>query len=431
MSEAPPITDGSASGDLGPFSRVEWMIAGRYLRARRREGAISVIAGFSLAGIFLGVGTLIVVMSVMNGFRIELVNRILGAQPHIVVLPAEGSGLVEYDAVAGRLSRHPAVTRAAPMVEGRLMASSHAGAAGVLLRGLRFEDLKTLDSVADPEEARGDIANYREGVAIGAGLADALDLRPGGTITLISPRGPVTPFGVRPRLKSWTVAYVFRIGIHQYDNAFVFMPLEGAQKFLGREGRADGVEVMVAEPERVEEVSAALAPAVGENVRLWDWKRENGAFITALKVEANVMFLILSLIFLIVALNIVSGLVMLVKEKTPHIGIMRTFGMKRGAVLRIFFIAGSATGIVGTALGVVGGVLFTVYIHDIQAVVEWATGTPVWDSELRYLTRLPAVLQWRDVALTVVTALGFSFLATLYPAWRAARLDPVQALHNA
>ncbi|MEM9370738.1 MAG: lipoprotein-releasing ABC transporter permease subunit [Pseudomonadota bacterium] len=419
-----------ASKAPGPFSRLEWMIAGRYLRARRREGTISVIAGFSLVGILLGVGTLIVVMSVMNGFRVELVNRILGAQPHIIALSSDRKGLSDFDAMAGRLAQHPDVTRVAPMIEGQLMASSKEGNSGALVRGMRLEDLLSLDGVANPEDSRGDIRNLESGVAVGMGLADKLRLNVGDKITLINPRGLVTIGGVKPRIKSYEITYVFRVGMHQYDSAFVFMPLEEAQKFFNKTGVVDGVEVMVTDPDRVEDISTELYPAIGSQAFLWNWQRENGAFITALKVEANVMFLVLSLIFLIVALNIVSGLIMLVKEKTPHIGIMRTFGMKRGAVMRIFFIAGSAIGVTGTILGVIGGVLFTVYIHDIQALVEWVTGTPVWDSELRYLTRLPAVLQWWDVILTVVTALSFSFLATLYPAWRAARLDPVQALRN-
>ncbi|MEM7668047.1 MAG: lipoprotein-releasing ABC transporter permease subunit [Pseudomonadota bacterium] len=419
-----------ASKAPGPFSALEWMIAGRYLRARRREGTISIIAGFSLVGILLGVGTLIVVMSVMNGFRVELVNRILGAQPHIIALSSDRTGLSDYDAMAGRLAQHPAVTRVAPMIEGQLMASSDGNNSGALVRGMRLDDLLSLDGVANPEQSRGDIANFENGVAIGMGLADKLRIDTGDKITLINPRGMVTIGGVVPRIKPYEVTYIFRVGMHQYDSAFVFMPLAQAQKFFNKIDRVDGVEVMVTDPDRVEEISEELYPAVGAQAFLWNWQRENGAFITALKVEANVMFLVLSLIFLIVALNIVSGLIMLVKEKTPHIGIMRTFGMKRGAVMRIFFIAGSAIGVTGTILGVIGGVLFTLYIHDIQAVVEWVTGTPVWDSELRYLTRLPAVLQWWDVGLTVITALSFSFLATLYPAWRAARLDPVQALRN-
>ena len=418
------------SAHPGPFSRLEWMIAGRFLRARRREGTISVIAGFSLVGILLGVGTLIVVMSVMNGFRVELVNRILGAQPHILVLSADRQGLTDYDATANRLRGLPEITRAAPMIEGQLMASTRIGNAGALVRGMRLEDLQSLDGVANPEEFRGSLDDYRQGVAIGMGLADKLGLIPGDQITLISPRGLTTPFGVKPRIKSYLVTYIFRVGMSQYDNAFVFMPLDEAQAFFNKPRRVDGIEVMVSDPDAVREIQPQLLPAIGTGAYFWNWQDANGAFITALKVEANVMFLVLSLIFLIVALNIVSGLIMLVKEKTRHIGIMRTFGMRRGAIMRIFFISGSAIGVTGTVLGVIAGVLFTVYIHDIQAAVEWISGTQVWDSELRYLTRLPAVLQWRDVALTVITALSFSFLATLYPAWRAARLDPVEALRN-
>ncbi|MEM0945224.1 MAG: ABC transporter permease, partial [Pseudomonadota bacterium] len=376
----------------GPFSALEWMIAGRYLRARRREGTISVIAGFSLLGIFLGVGTLIVVMSVMNGFRVELVGRILGTQPHIIALSYDQAGLAEFDTLAKRLGAHPEVTRAAPMIEAQLLASASGGNAGALVRGLRPADLATLKGVADPEEARGDITLFGtgdgEGLAIGAGLADKLRLRVGDSITLISPRGLTTPFGVKPRIKSYPVAYIFRVGMSQYDNVFVFMPLEEAQKFFSKPDRVSGIEMTVTDPDRVAEIARTLGPSLSGGF-FSTWQDTNGAFITALKVEANVMFFVLSLIFLIVALNIVSGLIMLVKEKTRHIGIMRTYGMRRGAIMRVFFIAGSAIGVVGTVLGVVGGILFTVYIHEIQGAVEWVTGTSVWDPELRYLTRLP------------------------------------------
>ncbi|HUF87959.1 MAG TPA: lipoprotein-releasing ABC transporter permease subunit [Thermohalobaculum sp.] len=418
MSEAPPRA----------FSRLEWMIAWRYLRARRKEGAISVIAGFSLAGIMLGVGTLIVVMSVMNGFRAELVERILGAQPHILVLSSSGAGLGDYDAIAERLAGHGQVTRVAPMIEGQVMASTEAGNSGALIRGMRAGDVATLPGVANPEEARGSLEDYGEGIAVGAGLARKLRIGVGDTLTLISPRGMTTPFGVSPRVKGYPVAYIFRIGMSEYDNAFVFMPLEEAQAYFNKTDRVDGVEVMVARPDRVEQIGAELLPLIGEDAYLWNWQRANGAFIAALKVEANVMFIILSLIFVIVGMNILSGLIMLVKEKGHHIAIMRTFGMTQGSILRIFFICGAAIGVVGTVLGVIAGVLFVVYIQEIQAVVEAVTGASVWDPELRYLTRLPAVLMPRDVVLTCAVALGFAFLATLYPARRAARLDPVEAL---
>jgi len=421
-------TAGAAEAPPRPFSRLEWMIAGRYLRARRKEGAISVIAGFSLAGILLGVGTLIVVMSVMNGFRAELVNRILGAQPHIIVLPSSPGGLTDYDQLAAKIASNPDVTRTAPMIEGQVMASTDAGNSGALVRGMRKQDVLTLPGVAEPEESSGSLDNYDQGVAIGAGLARKLRLSVGDRITLISPRGLTTPFGVAPRVKSYEVTYIFRIGMSEYDNAFVFMPLAEAQAYFKKPGRVDGVEVMVDDPDRVEEVGAALYPLLPTDTYLWNWKRANGGFIAALKVEANVMFIILSLIFVIVALNIVSGLIMLVKEKGQQIAIMRTFGMSRGAILRIFFICGAAIGVVGTGLGVVAGVLFTVYIHEIQGVVEAVTGASVWDPEIRFLTRVPAVLMPRDVLLTCSVSLAFALIATLYPARRAARLDPVEAL---
>ena len=419
-----------AASDAAPrtFSRLEWMIAWRYLRARRKEGAISVIAGFSLAGIMLGVGTLIVVMSVMNGFRAELVGRILGAQAHIIVLPSTGEGLTDYDRLAAQIAGNPEVTRAAPMVEGQVMASTDAGNAGALIRGLRKQDLLSLPGVAHPEESYGNLDDFGPGLAIGEGLARKLQVGVGDSITLISPRGLTTPFGVAPRLKTYPIAYIFRIGMSEYDRVFVFMPLDEAQAYFRKEGRADGIEVMVKDPDMVEEIGTGLYPLIGSQAYLWNWQRANSSFISALKVEANVMFIILSLIFVIVGLNIVSGLIMLVKEKTRHIAIMRTFGMTRGSILRIFFICGSAIGVTGTALGVVAGVLFTTYIQEIQWLVEAVTGTSVWDPELRFLTRLPAVLMLKDVVLTCSVSLLFAFLATLYPARRAARLDPVEAL---
>jgi len=328
------------------------------------------------------------------------------------------------DAVAG----HPDVIRVAPTIEGQVMGSSDVGNAGALIRGMRKEDLLSLPGVANPEEFAGSLDNYDQGVAIGAGLARKLRLRVGDQITLISPRGLSTPFGVTPRIKSYAVTYIFRIGMSEYDKVLVFMPLAEAQAYFNKIDRVDGIEVMVADPDRVEQIGLEISPKIGTQTYLWNWQRANGSFISALKVEANVMFIILSLIFVIVALNIVSGLIMLVKEKGRHIAIMRTFGMPRGAILRIFFICGSAIGVVGTGLGVVAGVLFVTYIQEIQALVEAVTGTSVWDPELRYLTRLPAVLQFGDVVLTVSVSLAFAFLATLYPARRAARLDPVEAL---
>jgi lipoprotein-releasing system permease protein len=403
------------------------MIAGRYLRARRREGAISVIAGFSLVGIMLGVATLIIVMSVMNGFRAELVDRILGAQPHISVLASEG-GIRDYDRLAERIEETPHVTRAAPTIDRQVMASSEASNTGALVRGLREEDLMTLEAVADPETRRGDIARFAEGVAIGAGLARQLRLDVGDRITLVSPRGLTTPFGVKPRVKGYEIVYIFRIGMSQYDNAFVFMPLAEAQAFFNRPDSVAAIEVMVDRPDRVEAIGQELIPLLTADQYLWNWKRANGAFLSALRVERNVMFLILTLIILVAALNIISGLIMLVKDKGRDIGILRTMGLTRGAILRVFFICGAAIGVIGTVLGVGLGVVFTAYIEEIQAAVEALSGGSVWDPQIRFLTRVPAVMHLSDLVFTVAIALGLSFGATWYPARRAARLDPVEAL---
>ena len=412
----------------GPFSRLEWMIAGRYLRARRREGAISVIAGFSLVGIMLGVATLIIVMSVMNGFRSELVGRILGAQAHITVLSNTGRGLVDYDQLAEAISKQAHVTRAAPIIEGQVMASSDAGNSGALVRGMREADLLTLDAVANPESSSGDITRFNDGVAIGDGLARKLRLRVGDGITLISPRGLTTPFGVAPRIKTYPVSYIFRIGMSQFDNAFVFMPLTEAQAYFRKPGVVDGIEVMVDDPDAVEDIGLELMPIVNSQGYLWNWQRQNSGFLSALDVERNVMFLILTLIILVAALNIISGLIMLVKDKGRDIGILRTMGLTRGAILRIFFICGASIGVVGTILGVILGVVFTRNIHEIQGAVEAISGSSVWNPEIRLLSRVPAVMHTSDVVFTVMIALTLSFLATWYPAWRAARLDPVEAL---
>ncbi|MEM8624637.1 MAG: ABC transporter permease [Pseudomonadota bacterium] len=326
-----------------PFGRLEWMIAGRYLRSRRREGFISVIAGFSLVGIMLGVATLIIVMSVMNGFRTELVDRILGAQAHISVLPFDQGRLEDYDALDADLAGLDGVTRTAPVIERQVLATSRTNNTGVLVRGMRAEDLLELDGVAAPEEASGSLADYGPGLAIGAGIATKLGLRVGDRITLISPRGMTTPFGTKPRTKAYPVAYIFRIGMHQYDSAYVFMPLEEAQAYFNNPNRVDGIEVMVDDPLAIDAgqpfndaVSRSIESAAAGRGYLWNWKAANGSFLQALDVERNVMFLILALIILVAALNIISGLIMLVKDKGRDLGLLRTMGLTRGAVLRVF-----------------------------------------------------------------------------------------------
>lgn len=414
------------------FSRLEWMIAGRYLRARRKEGAISVIAGFSLAGILLGVGTLIVVMSVMNGFRIELVRQIVGAQPHIAVLGASGEGLENYDEIAARLAGVKGVTRAAPRMEQTVMITAPDGkATGVLARGLRKDDLP--EGVAEPEWSAGSLNDFEEGVAIGEGVARELGIVAGDTVTLITPPNKDTAFGRIPTRRAYLVSYVFRVGYYPYDSQLIFLPLDEAQGLLNQRGSVDQIEVMVAAPDALaadnsDALSQAIRAQLGPGNYLYNWKRQNGAFLAALDTERAAMFVILSLIILVAALNIVSGLIMLVKEKGQNIGIMRTFGMTRGSILRVFFICGASIGVIGTILGVIGGVLFVTYIHEIQGAVEWLFGVPLWPVEVRGLSTIPADMQLTDVVATAVVALVLSLLATWYPASRAARMDPVEAL---
>ncbi|MEM6972473.1 MAG: lipoprotein-releasing ABC transporter permease subunit [Pseudomonadota bacterium] len=424
------MTAQSPTTTAAPFSRLEWLIAGRYLRARRREGVISVIAGFSLVGIMLGVATLIIVMSVMNGFRVELTDRILGAQSHITVLPYDRAGLADYDALADTIAGVDGITRAAPVLERQVLAVGDGGNSGVLVRGMRPSDLETLDGVASPEDARGDLSRFPEGVAIGAGVARTLGVGVGDRVTLINPTGNATPFGTAPRSKSFEVTYIFRIGMAQYDSAYVFVPLDMAQAFFNRIDAVDHIEVMLEDAYALEEVGTGITAVAGGCCYLWNWQRANGAFLAALDVERRVMFIILALIILVAALNIISGLTMLVKDKGRDIAILRTMGLTRGAVLRVFFICGSTIGVVGTVLGVGLGIVFTLNIQEIQGFVEAVSGGEVWNPEIRMLTRVPAVMVPSDVVMTVCIALGLSFLATFYPARRAARLDPVEALRR-
>jgi lipoprotein-releasing system permease protein len=411
-----------------PFAAFEWMIALRYLRARRQEGFVSVISGFSLVGIALGVATLIIVMSVMNGFRHELLSRILGLNGHAVVQSFEGN-LVHFDEAVARVRAVPGVTRAAPIIDGQVMATSDNLSAGVIVRGMRKADLKSLTTVSSTL-SEGALARYEGGdnVIIGARLADKLRLQPGMTITLIAPKGNITPFGTTPRVKTYTIAGTFRIGMSEYDQTFIFMPLDEAQAYFNMDGSVSGIEVMVADPDRIESMIGPIATAAGPLSRVVTWQDMNSSLFGALEVERNVMFLILTLIILVAALNIVSGLIMLVKDKGGDIAILRTMGATRGAVMRVFFISGASIGVIGTLLGFIIGVVFCANIEEIRQFLSSLTGTTLFNPEIYFLSRMPAEMNPREVIAVVLMALGLSFLATLYPSWRAARLDPVEAL---
>jgi len=410
------------------FAPFEWMLSLRYLRARRKEGFISVIAGFSFLGIMLGVATLIIVMAVMNGFRQELLEKILGLNGHLLIQPLERP-LTDWAAVSDRVSQVPGVRLAAPIVEGQALASSPFNASGVLVRGIRAADLAKLGSIADNIK-QGTLAGFDQGqgLAIGSRLAEQLSLRAGDNITLVAPRGAVTPMGTTPRIKTYKVAAVFTIGMSEYDAAFVFMPLPEAQAYFNRNGDVTAIEVYTDSPDRIDDFRKLINDAAKRPIYMIDWRQRNKTFFNALQVERNVMFLILTLIVLVAALNIVSGLIMLVKDKSSDIAILRTMGATQGAIMRVFLITGSSIGAVGTVAGFVLGTIVCLNIDSIRRFLAWLTHRDLFNPELYFLSKLPADMSVRETTAVVVMALGLSLLATLYPSWRAARLDPVEAL---
>jgi lipoprotein-releasing system permease protein len=404
------------------------MLSGRYLRARRKEGFISVIAGFSFLGIMLGVATLIIVMAVMNGFRQELLDKILGLNGHLLIQPLE-SPLTDWEQVAERVATVPGVRLAAPIVEGQALASSPFNAAGVLVRGIRADDLAKLGSIARNIK-QGSLEGFDQstGVAIGRRLADQLTLRAGDSITLVAPRGAVTPMGTTPRIKPYKIVAVFEIGMSEYDAAFVFMPLTEAQAYFNRRGDVTAIEVYTNNPDHIGDFRKPVSEAANRPVFMIDWRQRNSTFFNALQVERNVMFLILTLIVLVAALNIISGLIMLVKDKGQDIAILRTMGATQGAIMRVFLITGAAIGVVGTIVGFIVGTLVCLNIESIRQFLSWLTATELFSPELYFLSRLPAQMDTGETIAVVVMALALSLIATLYPSWRAARLDPVEAL---
>ena len=411
-----------------PFANFEWMIALRYLRAKRRERFVSVISAISLAGIALGVATLIIVMAVMNGFRHELLSRILGLNGHIVVQGLNGN-LADYDALTKRIRALSGVTHAEPIIDGQVMATSAGMNAGVLVRGITRSDLAGQTTVSKTL-SQGALERFDGGdaVIIGGRLADKMALVPGMRITLIAPRGNVTPFGTTPRVKAYTIAGTFRIGMSEYDSSYIFMPLKEAQLYFNMGNTVSGIEVMLTNPDHADAMARPIARVAGPYARVVTWQQINFSFFSALQVEKNVMFLILSLIILVAALNIISGLIMLVKDKSGDIAILRTMGATRGAVMRIFFIAGASIGIAGTLVGFIIGVLFCANIETIRQFLSSLTGTNLFNPEIYFLSQMPAEMNTNEVVAVVLMALSLSFLATLYPSWRAARLDPVEAL---
>lgn len=411
-----------------PFAPFEWLLALRYLRARRKEGFISVIAGFSFIGIMLGVATLIIVMSVMNGFRKELFDKILGLNGHMLVRPL-GRDFTDYMDVARRIKSVQGVTHVLPIVEGQGLATSAVASNGVFVRGVREDDLKGLEGVSSKiRYGTLDGFDTAGGVAIGTRLANTLGLQMGDEVTIVAPRGAATPFGTAPRVKRYPIAAIFEIGMSEYDATIAFLPLGEAQKFFNLPDAAQVVEVLIDNPDRLDEMRPLVKAAAGDEMSITDWRQRNATFYNTLQVERNVMFMILTLIVLVAALNIISGMIMLVKDKGRDIGILRTMGATQGAVMRVFFITGASIGIVGTLAGFLLGVLFCANIDDIRLFIGWLTNTVLFDPNVYFLSKMPAEMDVGEVTSIVIMALTLSILATLYPSWRAARLDPVEAL---
>lgn len=411
-----------------PFAPFEWLIAGRFLRARRREGFISLNALLSFLGVLLGVAVLIIVMAVMNGFRQELLTKILGVNGHIIVQPV-GSDMTDYEAVADRISKVPGVRLAVPLVEGQALASSAFNAGGVLVRGMREADIKKSGLVGTSvKEGTLEGFDTQTGVVIGRRLAEQLGLRVGDILTLVSPRGAVTPMGTTPRIKGYPVRAIFEVGMSEYDAVFVYLPLTEAQAYFNRDNNVSAIEVFVDDPDNTDALRGPVSEAAERQVLLVDWRQRNTTFFSALEVERNVMFLILTLVILVAALNIISTLVMMVKEKGQAIAILRTIGATRGAVMRIFMIVGASIGFLGTLVGLLLGLFVCHYIEEIRQGIAWLTSTELFSPELYFLSRLPAIIDWSETAAVIAMSLILSLLATLYPAWRASRLDPVEAL---
>ena len=420
-----------------PFSRYEFLIAWRYLRARRAEGGVSTMTWISLIGIALGVAALIVTLAVRTGFREEFVDTILGANAHVAVSMSPTSftneltgevymtpgRVTDYDAMAARLAAVPGVTRSAPVVRGQVMATAEGRANVAEVFGTAAADFAKIPRIADPATAIGDIADFDRGIAIGSGIARELGVVVGDRIRLIAPEGAQTAFGTTPRVNAYEVTYIFSAGRYDIDRTRIYMPLAEAQSYFNREGTADEIEVYVDDPENINDWTLQLLATAGERAQVWSWRDASGSFLSALDMEDDVMFLILSILVLIASMNITSGLIMLVKNKGRDIGILRTMGLTEGAILRVFFLCGAFTGIIGTIIGVALGIVVSLNVDHIMALMNGS-----WDPSVRGIYELPAKLRLIDIGKAVGLSLFLSFLVTIIPASRAARMNPVEAL---
>lgn len=411
------------------FSSYEWMISFRYMIPNKKHMFTSVVSIISLIGIMLGVFALVVVMAVMNGFRTELLNRILGMNGHLIVQTTDSS-FSDYNTFISYLESIDGVNSALPVVEGQaLVQGDIGGGTGALIRGMRQEDLEKLKIVSQNIKS-GTLAHFEEeeGIAIGSGLAEKLGLTIGSDLRIITPDGDVTPFGVMPRIKAYKIIAIFEVGMSEYDSIFVFMPLFEAQAFFNLGQKIQSIELFLNDPDTIDQIKRVIEKEMDQQVYLIDWRMRNQAFFSALQIERNVMFFILSLIILVAALNIISGLIMLVKDKNHDIAILRTMGAHQSAIMRIFISTGMMIGCIGTILGLILGVIAATNINYIQDFVSWLFNVDVFNPQLYFLTKLPARIEWGQTAIVAVMALLLSFFATLIPAWQASKLDPVQAL---
>lgn len=410
------------------FSSVELKIAIRYIRSRRTERFISVISWFSFFGITLGVATLIIVLSIQNGLRDELLNSILGFKGHISII-SDSDNLYDYKSLANQVSSSKGVVNASPMIESQVLVSNENRSSGALVRGLEKTDLLNRSLISN-NIITGSLKDYNNhnSVIVGSRLAAALGVFTNDNITLISPQGTITALGSIPRLKTYKIIGIFEVGHFQYDRSFIFMSLNEAQRYFRLGDIVSKIEVFVDNPDKLQVPSQSIRDILNADLTMFDWQEENHSIFSALKVQKNVMFLIVMLIVLVAAFNIISSLIMMVKDKGSAIAILRTVGAPKAMIMRIFLIAGTSVGLAGTIFGTIAGLIFTYYISSIQSFIENMSGTKLFSPEIYYFSHLPCKVVTGEVIMVILISLGLSILATLYPSWRASRLDPVVAL---